>query len=102
MGTGFTFAEILKRNPSGRNEGIDLTENAKQVTAATLLIAGAEDNMTPFDPAPSGVGFSQLQKLIHNCEVVVLEQCGHYLVIEQPEETARHVRRFLIEERSGS
>ncbi|MBK9712266.1 MAG: methyltransferase domain-containing protein [Kouleothrix sp.] len=24
-GTGLTFAEILKRNPAGRNEGIDLT-----------------------------------------------------------------------------
>ena len=26
VGTGLTFAEILKRNPSGRNEGIDLTQ----------------------------------------------------------------------------
>jgi len=26
VGTGLTFAEILKRNPSGRNEGIDLTK----------------------------------------------------------------------------
>ncbi len=26
VGTGLTFAEILKLNPSGRNEGIDLTE----------------------------------------------------------------------------
>lgn len=26
VGTGFTFAEILKLNPSGRSEGIDLTE----------------------------------------------------------------------------
>lgn len=25
VGTGFGFAEILKRNPSGRNEGVDLT-----------------------------------------------------------------------------
>lgn len=83
-------------------EAIDLTEDAKQVKAPTLLIAGAEDNMTPFDPAPSGVGFSQLEHLIPNCEAVVLDRCGHYLVIEQPEETARLVRRFLIEERSVS
>lgn len=26
VGTGLAFAEILKRNPNGRNEGIDLTE----------------------------------------------------------------------------
>jgi 3-oxoadipate enol-lactonase len=81
-------------------EAIDLSDTARQVEAPTLLIAGAEDNMTPFDPAESGVGFSLLQTLIPRCEVVVLENCGHYLVIEQPEETARHIHRFLIEERS--
>lgn len=26
VGTGLTFAEILRRNPDGRNEGIDITE----------------------------------------------------------------------------
>src|SRR5262249_5393687 len=26
VGTGLAFAEILRRNPSGRNEGVDLTE----------------------------------------------------------------------------
>jgi 3-oxoadipate enol-lactonase len=81
-------------------EAIDLSENAEQVEAPTLLIAGAEDDMTPFDPAASGVGFSLLERLIPDCEVVVLENCGHYLVIEQPEEAARHIRRFLIDERS--
>jgi ubiquinone/menaquinone biosynthesis C-methylase UbiE len=41
VGTGLTFAEILKRNPSGRNEGIDLTpamlERAEQKAAQTGL-----------------------------------------------------------------
>ncbi|HEY4723823.1 MAG TPA: methyltransferase domain-containing protein [Anaerolineae bacterium] len=39
VGTGLTFAEILKRNPTGRNEGIDLTpamlERAEQRAAQT-------------------------------------------------------------------
>ena len=39
VGTGLTFTEILKRNPSGRNEGIDLTpamlERAEQKAAQT-------------------------------------------------------------------
>ena len=39
VGTGLTFAEILKRNPTGRNEGIDLTpamlERAEQKAAQT-------------------------------------------------------------------
>ena len=39
VGTGLTFAEILKQNPTGRNEGIDLTpamlERAKRKAAQT-------------------------------------------------------------------
>jgi ubiquinone/menaquinone biosynthesis C-methylase UbiE len=39
VGTGLTFAEILRQNPSGRNEGIDLTpamlERAEQKAAQT-------------------------------------------------------------------
>src|SRR5512137_980496 len=39
VGTGLTFAEILKRNPTGRNEGVDLTpamlERARHRAAAT-------------------------------------------------------------------
>jgi ubiquinone/menaquinone biosynthesis C-methylase UbiE len=41
VGTGLTFAEILKQNPSGRNEGIDLTpamlERAEQKATQTGL-----------------------------------------------------------------
>lgn len=40
VGTGLTFVEILEANPSGRNEGVDLTaamlERAEKRAAATL------------------------------------------------------------------
>ena len=51
--------------------------------------------MTPFSPAGSGIGFATVQHMIPGCELVVLPDCGHYLVIEQPEATAALVRKFL-------
>lgn len=76
-------------------EATDLTPLAEKIASPTLLLAGAEDNMTPLDPAPSGVGFRQIVDLIPGAELVVLENCGHYLVLEQPDEAAAHISRFL-------
>ena len=75
-------------------ERTDLSEFVPQVAAPTLLIAGQEDNMTPFNPAPSGIGCEQIRRLWPQAEVVVLPQCGHYLVIEQPEKAAELIVRF--------
>ena len=76
-------------------EQVDLSPWARRIKAPSLLIAGEEDNMTPFSPAGSGIGFSQIQHMIPGCELVVLPDCGHYLVLEQPEATAAQVRKFL-------
>ena len=76
-------------------ERIDLSPWARQVQAPTLLIAGEEDNMTPFSPAGSGIGFSRLQHMIPGCELAVLPGCGHYLVLEQPQAAAALIREFL-------
>jgi 3-oxoadipate enol-lactonase len=76
-------------------EQIDLSPYTTAVTAPTLLIAGDEDNMTPFKPADSGIGFSHIQNMIPDCELVVLQECGHYLVIEQPQAVATLIRDFL-------
>lgn len=76
-------------------ERSDLSPWASRVAAPTLLIGGDEDNMTPFNPAGSGTGFSTVQHLIPGSELVVLPDCGHYLVLEQPNATAALVREFL-------
>ena len=76
-------------------ERTDLSPWASQVTAPTLLIAGEEDNMTPFSPAAGGIGFSTIRHTIPNCEFKVLPDCGHYLVLEQPQATAALVKEFL-------
>lgn len=77
-------------------EQTDLSPLLPGITMPALLLAGAEDNMTPFNPAPSGVGFSQIQKMLPNCEMKILNDCGHYLVLEQPEEATRLATEFLL------
>ena len=76
-------------------ERSDLSPLVPLIKARTLLIAGAEDNMTPCKPAPSGVGFAQIEKVIPGCRMVVLPECGHYLVIEQPEKVTQLIVDFM-------
>ncbi len=80
-------------------ERTDLTPFLPQLQAPTLLLAGDEDNMTPFQPAPSGFGMCQiaarLEPQLPRCETHVLKQCGHYLVIEQPELAAAIIVEFI-------
>jgi 3-oxoadipate enol-lactonase len=76
-------------------ERTDLSAFVSQVAAPTLLLAGQEDNMTPFSPSDSGVGFSQITMMLPTAELVVLPDCGHYLVIEQPEKAAEKIVAFI-------
>ena len=76
-------------------EKTDLSDLAARIAAPTLLLAGDEDNMTPFSPAASGVGMATIAGQMSNCETRMLEQCGHYLVIEQPELASRYIAGFI-------
>lgn len=76
-------------------EKTDLGPLLPLVIAPTLLLAGAEDNMTPFNPAPSGIGFSTIEKVLPDCRLHILPDCGHYLVIEQPEMAAKLIVDFI-------
>lgn len=75
-------------------ERADLSPLVDRVTAPTLLLAGVEDDMTPFDPAPSGVGMSEIAKRL-GARTAVLPDCGHYLVIEEAPAAAALIREFL-------
>lgn len=76
-------------------ERADLSPLVDQVKAPTLLIGGDEDNMTPFRPAPSGIGMAQIAERLPGCDTVILPACGHYLVIEAAEAAAELVAKFL-------
>lgn len=76
-------------------ERSDLSDLVPKVRAPTLLLAGAEDNMTPFRPASSGVGFAQILDRFPDARLHVLPECGHYLVIEQPHLAMEKILGFL-------
>jgi 3-oxoadipate enol-lactonase len=76
-------------------ERTDLSPLVPHVKADTLLLAGAEDQMTPFKPSASGVGFAQFEKQFQSARLEILPDCGHYLVIEQPELVRDAIVRFL-------
>jgi pimeloyl-ACP methyl ester carboxylesterase len=76
-------------------ERTDLSPLVARIKAPTLLLAGDEDNMTPFRPAPSGVGMEEIASILPECETEVLVECGHYLVIEQPEAASARITEFL-------
>ena len=76
-------------------ERTDLSPLVAKLTAPVLLLAGQEDNMTPFHPAASGVGFAQIEAMLPQAKLAVLPDCGHYLVIEQPEAAVEKIREFL-------
>ena len=75
-------------------ERADLSPLVERVSAPTLLLAGDEDDMTPYEPAPSGVGMSEIAKQL-GARSEVLPDCGHYLVIEAAPVAAALITDFL-------
>lgn len=76
-------------------EALDLSDVLHRLEMPTLLIAGTEDNMTPWRPSGSGVGFNTAIEQIPDARLAVLNDSGHYLVLEKPVEAAGLIREFL-------
>ena len=76
-------------------EATDLSPLLPKITMPVLLLAGAEDNMTAFDTAPSGFGLRRISEALPRAELHVIPQSGHYLVIEQPEIVSEKIATFL-------
>lgn len=69
----------------------DQRDRAKEISAATLIIVGDEDGITP--PALS----KELERLVANPQLVVLSRCGHLANAEQPALFNAAIDRFLLE-----
>jgi pimeloyl-ACP methyl ester carboxylesterase len=77
---------------------LDLEEDVRRIEAETLLLGADEDTMTPVRSAPSGLGMTDLERLIPRARLEVLEQCGHFISIERSRETAERIARFVVGE----
>ncbi|MGV8970422.1 MAG: alpha/beta fold hydrolase [Microbacteriaceae bacterium] len=76
-------------------EALDLSSLLPKLPR-TLLLGGDEDQMTPPKPSSSGVGFDTAVNIIPDATLHILDECGHYLVLEKPEQAAKLIKEFLI------
>ncbi len=68
---------------------VDLMDGVKSIDLPTLVIAGADDALTP-------VKYSEyLNREIRGSRLVVIRDAGHMAMIEKPEETNRAIEAFL-------
>ena len=67
----------------------DVIERLGQIAAPTLVIGGTADQMTP----PKYAKF--LAEKIPGARLAMIEGAGHMVMLEQPEQVARHVEQFL-------
>jgi 3-oxoadipate enol-lactonase len=67
----------------------DAMERIGSVTAPTLVMSGAEDQMTPAKYA------QVLRDRIPGARLVVIDGAGHYVQLERPDETTAAMRSFL-------
>ena len=75
---------------------MDLRPDLNRIAAPTLVIAGAEDPVTP-------VGMAQdLAATIKSAEVAVIENASHLLAIEQVDATADLLAAFIERREGGS
>lgn len=80
----------------------DFTDAIPRITAPTLVLTGAEDQMTPVDVGPSGIGSRRLAEMLPNGRLELLHGAGHTHLVQQPERTAEVILAFLDEVSSHS
>jgi pimeloyl-ACP methyl ester carboxylesterase len=78
---------------------MDLRPYAAEVAAATLVMVGSEDCLTPLDAGPDGAGARWIHEHIADSELYIVEGSGHTNLMEEPELSADIVIRFLQGER---
>lgn len=81
---------VLFTDLNACNEYTEGPAAAARVTAATRLICGRDDKMTPARAA------RELQAAIDHCEIETIADCGHILMSEQPEQTHRALVGALL------
>jgi len=74
---------------ASRNKGFDLTEELKKVTAPALIVAGDKDIICPPRAA------RQIHLSLPNSKLLLMEDCGHFVWLEQAEEFNAQAPKFL-------
>jgi pimeloyl-ACP methyl ester carboxylesterase len=84
-----TGVEIYKRQEELAAVRVDRRPDLPKIKCPTIVVCGRDDVATP-------LAFSEeIAAAIKGSELIVIEQCGHLITMEKPEETNAILRKWL-------
>ena len=84
-----TGVEIYKRQEELAAVRVDRRPDLPKIKCPTIVVCGRDDVATP-------LAFSEeIAATIKGSELIVIEQCGHLITMERPEETNAILRKWL-------
>jgi len=84
-----TGVEIYKRQEALAPIRVDRRPDLPKITCPTVVVCGRDDTATPLFMS------EEIAAAIPGSELVVIEQCGHLITMEKPNETNAILRRWL-------
>jgi 2-hydroxy-6-oxonona-2,4-dienedioate hydrolase len=86
--------QLLEGMRKGRAFGaVDAVSTLTKIQAPTLVVVGRDDRVTPMEGALAAM------RLVRQCELHVLYDCGHWAMIERKDEFESTVLAFLARDR---
>ena len=70
-------------------DSFDVMDQVTKIKAPTLIVCGQDDRMTPLNRS------EYLRDRIQGAELQVIEQAGHMVMLESPDEVAAALEKFL-------
>jgi pimeloyl-ACP methyl ester carboxylesterase len=90
-----TGVEIYKRQEELAAGRADRRPDLPRITCPTIVVCGRDDSATPLFLS------EEIAAAIGGSELVVIEQCGHLITMEKPDETNAILRRWLMAPAGG-
>ena len=84
-----TGVEIYKRQEALAAVRVDRRPDLPKITCPTLVVCGRADAATPLFMS------EEIAAAIKGSELIVIEQCGHLITLEKPDETNAILRKWL-------
>lgn len=84
-----TGVEIYKRQETLAVDRIDRRNDLARITCPTVVVCGRDDAATPLFLS------EEIAAAIKGSELIVVENCGHLVTMEKPEETNAILRKWL-------
>jgi pimeloyl-ACP methyl ester carboxylesterase len=84
-----TGVEIYKRQEALAAVRVDRRPDLPKIKCPTIVVCGRDDAATPLFMS------EEIAAAIEGSELIVIEQCGHLITMEKPEETNAILRKWL-------